>query len=74
MSRNLFAQFAALIPQAPLQSGTVSAVSGGIIAVTLPGGGTLSARGAATVGQEVFVRDGVIEGVAPSLPSVLIEI
>jgi hypothetical protein len=74
MSRNLFAQFAALIPQPPLQSGAVTAVSGGIITVTLPGGGTLSARGSATVGQNVFVRDGVIEGVAPALTAVLIEV
>lgn len=31
-------------------------------------------RGESTVGQNVFVRDGLIEGEAPSLPFVAIEI
>ena len=34
----------------------------------------LRARGESTVGQNVFVRDGLIEGEAPSLPFVAIEI
>jgi hypothetical protein len=38
---------------------------------TLPGGGTLKARGAdatLAVGQNVLVRNGVVEGPAPALP------
>ena len=42
-------------------------VSGGVATITLPGGGVLQARGEATAGQRVFVRDGVIEGEAPTL-------
>ena len=34
----------------------------------------VSVRGEATMGQKVFIRDGVIEGPAPSLTTVLIEI
>lgn len=71
---NLFRQFLNLIPDPALQVGDVTAVADGIATVALPGGGTIQARGAATVGQAVFVRGGVIEGPAPSLPVVLIEV
>ena len=42
--------------------------------MVLPGGGLIRARGEATVGETVFVRDDVIEGVAPSLPMEIIDI
>ena len=47
--------------------GQVCRVLGDVATITMPGGGTLQARGQATVGQRVFVRDGVIEGEAPTL-------
>ena len=72
--RNLFKQFQDLIPQAPLQVGTVQSVTGGVATVLLPGGGLLTARGEATVGQTVFVRDHTIEGAAPSLGIEVIEV
>lgn len=56
-----------LMPARPLDVGDVTAVGAGVVTVTLPGGGVLQARGDATLGQRVFVRDGVVEGVAPSL-------
>lgn len=65
--RNPYRQFLDLMPKRPLQVGTVSAVAGGVATITLPGGGVLQARGEATAGQRVFVRDGVIEGEAPNL-------
>jgi len=71
---NLYREFQRLFPAAPLQVGTVSAVIGGVATVELPGGGTLQARGEATVGQRFFVRDGAIEGAAPVLPVVLIDV
>ena len=40
----------------------------------LPGGGVLRARGSEPLGAKVFVRDGVIEGAAPSLLIEVIEI
>ena len=71
---NLYQQFRQLLPDAPLQAGTVLEVGSGIALVVLPGGGLIRARGNAIVGQTVFVRDEVIEGIAPSLPLELIEI
>ena len=71
---NIYRQFLGLIPARPLQVGTVTATSGATCTVQLPGGGVLRVRGAATVGQQVFVRDGVIEGAAPALGIVQIEI
>jgi hypothetical protein len=44
------------------------------VTVALPGGGLIRARGSAAIGQKVFVRDDVIEGVAPSLTLEIIEI
>ena len=74
MSANLFTLFRKLIPSYPLQVGTVQAISGGVATLEMPGGGLLQARGAATVGQLVFVQDGVIQGVAPSLTVELIDV
>ena len=71
---NLYDQFRQLIPDPPLQAGTVVSVGNGVATVALPGGGLIRARGNATVGQTVFVRDEVIEGIAPSLPLELIDI
>lgn len=74
MSRNLFKAFKDVFPDAPLQVGTATAVDGDAVTVTLPGGGVLQARGPATVGTQVWVRDGVIEGEAPTLAFIAIEI
>ena len=71
---NLYHQFLALLPPRPLQVGTVTAVAGQLCTVQLPGGGVLQARGDATVGDRVFVRDGLIEGLAPALTPVAIDI
>lgn len=71
---NLYEQFRQLIPDPPLQAGTVVNVGSGVITVALPGGGLIRARGNATVGQKVFVRDDAIEGIAPSLTLEIIEI
>lgn len=71
---NVYRQFRQLLPDAPLQAGTVTEVAVGVVTVQLPGGGVLKARGTATLGQKVFVRDGVVEAVAPSLPLELIEV
>ena len=44
------------------------------IALADTGAGTLRARGDAALGDVVFVRDGVIEGPAPSLTLVTIDV
>lgn len=71
---NLYQQFRSLLPDPPLQVGTVIATNGGVATVQMPGGGLLKARGNALVGQKVFVRDGVIEAIAPNLTLEIIEI
>ena len=71
---NPYKALRALLPDAPLQVGTVDSYSAGVASITLPGGGLITARGTTTVGARVFVRDGVIEGPAPTLPIELIEV
>lgn len=62
------------LPKSPLQVGDVTASSGGISTVELIGGGTLRVRGTATIGSRVFVRSGAIEGPAPTLPLIELEV
>ncbi len=71
---NLYRQFRQLLPEAPLQAGTVLEIGAGVVTVVLPGGGLIRARGEASVGQTVFVRDGLLEGVAPALPLEVIDV
>lgn len=71
---NLFKRFTDLLPQRPLQVGEVIDSSDGVSTVELPGGNSILARGSATIGSRVFVRDGVIEGTAPSLTVVQVEV
>ena len=71
---NVYQQFRELLPDPPLQAGTVTAVGAGVLTVQLPGGARVTVRGEAQVGQNVFFRDGVVEGVAPSLTLEAIEI
>jgi hypothetical protein len=71
---NIYEQFRRLIPDPPLQAGTVVGIGSGVVTVQLPGGGLIQARGNASINQMVFVRDDVIEGIAPSLTTEIIEI
>ena len=41
---NLYEQFRQLIPDPPLQAGTVVGVGAGVVTVALPGGGLIRAR------------------------------
>lgn len=72
--RNPYALLRELLPEAPLQVGTVSAMSNGVASITLPGGGVAQARGDAAVGDRLFFRGGAIEGPAPTLTLVEIEV
>ena len=72
--RNVYEQFKQLLSDPPLQVGTASEIGTGVVTVQLPGGGTVRARGSANMGARVFVRDGVLEAVAPNLSLEIIEI
>lgn len=71
---NLYRAFRDLMPEAPLLVGVVTAVETGGCVIELPDGSAVFARGEASMGQPVFVRDGVIQGNAPMLPVIEIEI
>lgn len=74
MSTNVFQRLKSLLPDPPLLAGTVTSTDNGVHKITLPGGGIITARGIATVGSTVFVRDGLVEGQAPSLTIVVIDV
>ncbi len=75
MTTNLFRQLLDLLPESPLFVGTVTVVNGDeTVTVQLAGGGFLRVRGVGAVDDRVFVRNGVIEGPAPALTDVTIDI
>lgn len=63
-----------LLPDPPLQVGTVTAFSNGVATIETPGGGIATARGITTVGAHVFFRNELIEGTAPTLTIEVIEV
>ncbi len=72
---NVFKELIALLPSSPLLVGEVITVDTGTVTVEYPGGGTQMARATGyAVGAKVFVRDGVVEGLAPSLPTLTLEV
>lgn len=72
--RNPYKLLRDLLPDPPLQVGNVISISNGVAIIESPGGGRSTARGAATVGNRVFYRNGSIEGLAPNLPVEIIEV
>lgn len=75
MSINAFRQLMDLLPAEPLLSGEVVVQhADGTVTVEMPGGGQVRVRGVYTAGARVFVRGGVVEDLAPTLPSGVIEI
>ncbi|NHC05943.1 hypothetical protein [Azonexus fungiphilus] len=74
MAYNLYQRLRAIIPSPRVQAGTVTSAVPGRVIVTFPDGSTLMVRGTAVSGDRVYVRDGVIEGPAPALPVIEIEI
>ena len=77
MSTNPFRRLLELLPQSPLTVATVAAVhTDGTVSVTYPGGSQIRVRGGGGVieGDQVFVRNSVIEDIAPSLAFATIEV
>ena len=71
---NLYAQFLELIPDPPIQVGTVLYAYDGTVTVALAGGGIVVARGDALADSRVYLRGGVVEGTAPDLATHIISI
>ena len=77
MTTNLFLALTELLPDPPLLVATVTAVqvSEGTSTVQYPGGNQQRVRGTgAAVASQVFVRNGIIEGAAPALTPLTIEV
>lgn len=66
---NLWQQFQKLIPADVTLVGTVTSVTNDLYTLTMPQGGSITARSPSTVsvGTSVFVKNGVIIGDAPDL-------
>jgi hypothetical protein len=72
---NLWRQFQDLLPTSTTLIGTVVTTHADhTVSVQLLDGGLLRVAGSAADGTRVFIRDGRIEGEAPELPQVDIEI
>ena len=74
---NLFIALRELLPDPPLLVATVTAVqvSEGTSTVQYPGGNQQRVRGTGYgAGGQVFVRNGIIEGAAPALATLTIEV
>lgn len=65
---NLYLQLKEILAPGRVQIGKVVAVADGAVTVELPGAGQMRAKGQATVGEKVFVQQGLIQGPAPDLP------
>ena len=74
MSFNPYKRLRDLFPSPRLQVGTVVAVGTDAVTIELPDGARSRARGEVAVGDRVYVRDGVIEGPAPDLTIIEIEV
>lgn len=74
MSFNPYARLIGLIPKDRLQVGTIVSVGDGQAKIELLDGLAIVARGSGTVGDQVYVRSGLIEGSAPALPIFEIEV
>lgn len=76
-TNNLYRALKELLPDAPLQVATVTSINRatGTSTVTWPGGDQQAVRGSGVaVGDMAFVRNGVIDGAAPSLTLETIEV
>jgi len=74
MTFNLYKRLRNILPEPRLLIGTVLSVDTTSARVELPDGSIVHARGEAAVGEKVYLRSGVIEGPAPDLPVVVIDI
>lgn len=74
---NFWQQFKDLLPQEPKLVGTITANYGNsMYGVSLVGGGSVQAMSNTdrSIGDKVYIKGKVIDGKAPDLPDVIIEI
>jgi hypothetical protein len=71
---NPFKKLIGMLPLGRVDVGQVTASDGGGVTIALQMGGIIHVRGTATVGSRVYVRNGAIDGPAPDLIGVDIEV
>lgn len=71
---NLYKKLTGILPSRPLQVGEVVEYADGTATIETPDGGKAQAIGEATIGDRVFFRGGAIEGPAPTLSFVAVDI
>ena len=71
---NFYKQFKDLLPSDPLLIGEVVAASTGRVTVQFLDGSLAFARGTGLVGNKVFIKGGYVQGDAPNLTVVEIEV
>ena len=72
--RSAISRLSAILPRPPLLVGTVQSTALDTATVQLIGGGQVVVRGQANVSDSVYIRNGVIEGIAPALATVPIAV
>lgn len=72
--RNLFRRFSDLIGRSARTVGECMSSANGMSVLRYPGGALVRVKGTGVVGTNYFVLDGRLDGEAPDLPALEIEI
>ena len=72
--KNLYKRFSDLTGRSLRTVGTCISADAVECSIQYPGGSIVRVQGAGTVGQRYFVRDGRLDGEAPGLVSLVIEV
>jgi hypothetical protein len=71
---NPYKKLIQMLPQQTIERGEVMVVLDDGVLIDLPTGERIKARGAATVGDFVYIRAGAIDGIAPELTGTTIDV
>ena len=71
---NIYKQLIDLLPSQRVDVGTVLQVYADAVLVLLQTGGKVRAIGTGTVNERVYIKNGVVIGVAPNLSGTVIEV
>ena len=74
MNTNVFKRFTDLTGRSLRTVGTCVAADFGECVIQYPGGSRVTALGAGTVGLDYFVLDGRLDGEAPALTALVVEV
>lgn len=72
--RNLYKRFSDLTGRSLRTVGTCISADAGECTIQYPGGGLVRVKGSGTPGQRYFVLDGRLDGEAPTLAALVVEV